>query len=587
MLKIKRIPYGKGDFEAVNAQNDYYVDKTPFIPLLEETPYIFFIRPRRFGKSLLLSTLNSYYDINNKDNFERLYHDTWILDNPTEECGQYMIMSFNFSVITCEKEAVQKNFNDYCTDVINDFMEKYEKYISENIRNIIASKKTAHEKLQSLCIKLKNNPTKIYILIDEYDNFTNTLLAKYGKSEYEEITRDEGFFKEFFRTLKALATGSGAGLARMFITGVSPITMDDVTSGMNIGDSRTTDFALNTLLGFTEQEVSEMVDYYIGVGEFKQSKDETMQLLKTWYDNYKFAEYAEESVYNTDMILYFINKSRNLPVRFNQLIDHNAKVDYSKLRHFITVGNRLNGNFAMIEDILQGGAVSANLVTSFPYEYLTERDNFVSLLFYFGLITIDGEYRGQTKFEIPNLAVQKFMNDFITEGYRKACKINLDMQKISRAIAEMAYANEWENCIDLLAEKIPECIAVRDLIDREKSVQVLFIALLHYGNPYIISSELEANFGFIDIALAPDLLHYPDMQDAYLIELKYLKKSEEYTKEKENEFIETAKSQLAKYANDKNITKEWQLKPNGNINLTKLIIIFQGEEMKYKGKIDA
>ena len=177
------------------------------------------------------------------------------------------------------------------------------------------------------------------------------------------------------------------------------------------------------------------------------------------------------------------------------------------------------------------------------------------------------------------------MNDFITEGYRKACEINLDMQKISRAIAEMAYVNEWENCIDLLAEKIPECLAVRDLIDREKSVQVLFIALLHYGNPYIISSELEANFGFIDIALAPDLLHYPDMEDAYLIELKYLKKSEEYTKEKENEFIETAKSQLAKYVKDKNIQKQWQLQPNGHIRLTKLVVIFHGEEMKYKGEI--
>ena len=178
------------------------------------------------------------------------------------------------------------------------------------------------------------------------------------------------------------------------------------------------------------------------------------------------------------------------------------------------------------------------------------------------------------------------MNDFITEGYKKACKINLDMQKISRAVANMAYANEWEECIDLIAGRIPECIAVRDLIDGERAIQVLFIALLHYGNPYIIKSEYEANFGFIDIALAPNLLHYPDMTDAYLIELKYLKKSEEYTKIKEKEFIKKAEEQLAKYAKDKDIQNQWQLQAKGHIRLTKLIVIFHGEEMKYKGMLN-
>ncbi len=586
MKEIKKIPYGKSDFEAINCDNRYYVDKTMFIPELEATDFCFFIRPRRFGKSLLLSTLHSYYDINKGDKFEDFYQNTWILNNPTKERASYMVMSFNFSLINKEKGKSQDDFNGYCMKVINYFLDDYKEYIPAKVINEINKDKTAHEKLQSLCLGLNKNKVKIYILIDEYDNFTNTILAQYGRDEYEKITKESGYFKDFWTMLKGMTTGSGAGLARMFITGVSPITMDDVTSGMNIGDPRTTDFELNNLLGFTEKEVSDMVDYYIEVDQLKQKKEVVMHILKEWYDSYQFAEDAEESVYNTDMILNFMNKSRNKKKMLKELIDHNAKVDYSKLRHFITVGNRLNGNFAMIEEILQGGTISANLVSSFPYEYLTQRDNFISLLFFFGLITLDGEELGQTKFKIPNLAVQKFMNDFITEGYKKACEINLDMQKISRAVAEMAYINKWEQCIDLIAERIPECIAVRDLIDGEKSVQVLFIALLHYGNPYIIKSEYEANFGFIDIALAPDLLHYPDMQDSYLIELKYLKKSEEYTKEKEKEFIEKASEQLAKYAKDKNIQKQWQLQPNGHINLTKIIVIFHGEEMKYKGIIN-
>ncbi len=249
MQKIKRIPYGMSDFEAINSKNEYYVDKTMFIPELEKTKFVFFIRPRRFGKSLLLSTLNSYYDINKGDRFEEFYQNTYILENPTEERATYMIMSFNFSTISKDKKKVQKNFNDYCVKVINKFLDKYKKYIPKRTLKLINKDKTAHEKLQTLCIELEDNPHKIYILIDEYDNFTNTLLAEYGIDEYNKIAKAQGYFKEFFMCLKDMTTGSGAGLARMFITGVSPITMDDVTSGMNIGDPKTTDLLLNELLG--------------------------------------------------------------------------------------------------------------------------------------------------------------------------------------------------------------------------------------------------------------------------------------------------------------------------------------------------
>ncbi len=581
MQKIRKIPYGASDFESVQLENDYYVDKTIFIPEIEKTRFVFFIRPRRFGKSLFLSTLNSYYDINKGDRFEEFYHDTYILENPTDKRATYMIMSFNFSTISKDKDKVQKNFNDYCIIRINVFIKKYKKYLPENFAENINEKSTAHEKLQYMDALLENNPTKIYILIDEYDNFTNTLLSEYGIEEYNKIAKEQGYFKEFFMVLKAMTTGSGAGLARMFITGVSPITMDDVTSGMNIGDPKTTDLALNSLLGFTEKDVSEMLDYYISVGDFKQDKQTTMNLLKLWYDNYKFAKNVKESVYNTDMMLYFMNKSSNLERPLDELIDHNAKVDYSKLQHFITINNKVNGNFNIIEDILANGKIVANLKTSFPYEQITDRDNFISLLYYFGLITIDGNYRGQTQFIIPNKAVESFMNDFITSGYIKACKVNLDMQTLSVAIADMAYDREWEKCINLVAEMIKDCISVRDLIDGEKAVQTLFIALFHYGTPFIIKSEREANGGFIDIALGPDFLHHPDMTDGYLIELKYLKKSEEYNDTIQDAFIAEATTQLAKYAKDKNLQTEWQLKPEGSINLTKLIVIFQGEEMKF------
>ncbi len=586
MQKIKRIPYGMSDFEAINSKNEYYVDKTMFIPELEKTKFIFFIRPRRFGKSLLLSTLNSYYDINKGDRFEEFYQNSWILDNPTEERAQYMIMSFNFSLIDNNKDNIQKNFNDYCTDVINDFIETYKKYLPEKIEYIINRKKTAHEKLQTLCIKLKNNPTKVYILIDEYDNFTNSLLAEHGIKEYNKIAKGQGYFKKFFMVLKGMTTGSGAGLARMFITGVSPITMDDVTSGMNIGKNLSINPRLNNLLGFSEKDLSEMLDYYIDAGVFLLDKNESMELLKTWYDNYKFANDAENSMYNTDMILHFMVEADSLDEIPDNLVDDNAKVDYTKLQHFITLDNKVNGNFSIIEKILSDGYITANLKSSFPYEQITDRDNFISLLFYFGLLTLDGTYQGQTKFIIPNKAVESFMNEFITTGYIKACKVNLDMQTLSVAIAKMAYENKWEKCLKMASEMIKDCIAVRDLIDGEQAIQSLFIALFHYGTPFVIKSEREANGGFIDISLAPDLLRFPDMTDGYLIELKYLKKSDTYNDQIKAALIAKAKTQLANYAKDKDIQTQWQLKPKGHINLTKFIVIFQGEEMKHYEEIE-
>ena len=328
MQKIKRIPYGKGDFEAINALNDYYVDKTMFIPEIESSPFNFLIRPRRFGKTLLLSTLQSYYDINKADRFEEFYRDTWILENPTDERAKYLILYFNFSVVSKDKYLVQKNFNDYCIMQINQFLVKYKKYLGENIVEELKACETAHEKLQYISVVLAETKHKIYLMIDEYDNFTNTLLAEYGVSEYQKIAREKGYFKQFFATLKGLASGSGSALARMFITGVSPVTMDDVTSGFNIGMNISIDETFNSLLGFTKSEVADMINYYTAAGVFHLDKEECIEIMKQWYDNYKFSTRAEETVFNTDMVLYFMKKVYNKKYIPEDLIDENVRVDY-------------------------------------------------------------------------------------------------------------------------------------------------------------------------------------------------------------------------------------------------------------------
>ncbi|HPM03342.1 MAG TPA: AAA family ATPase, partial [Candidatus Cloacimonadota bacterium] len=335
MEMIKRIPYGKSDFETVNKQNDYYVDKTMFIPLIEETPFIFLIRPRRFGKSLLLSTLQAYYDISYKPKFEEMYHDTWIQENPTAERGKYLTLYFNFSAILKDKDKVQDDFNNYCLIEINTFTRKYKDYIPQNVSDLMNQTDLAHEKLHILASGLREHDYKIYLFIDEYDNFTNTLLTDFGEGEYKRITRQAGYFKQFFTNLKLLTSGTGSGLARMFITGVSPITMDDVTSGFNLGDNISTDITFNELLGFTEKDVSDILDYYISVGELKIDKTEAMDIIKKWYDHYIFSAEASKSVHNPDATLYFVNKAIRAKKIPDNLIDDNLRMDYGKLRYLI------------------------------------------------------------------------------------------------------------------------------------------------------------------------------------------------------------------------------------------------------------
>ncbi|MEA3332547.1 MAG: AAA family ATPase [Pseudomonadota bacterium] len=581
MDRIKRIPYGIGDFEQVNAKWEYYVDKTMYIPELEKHRFVFFIRPRRFGKTLFLSTLQSYYDINKKDRFEEFYRDTWILENPTEERARYMILYFNFSVVNKDKNLVQPSFNIYCSGVIDHFLDLYEKYIPGKVAAEVKKSKNADEKLSKMSYLLAGEETKIYLMIDEYDNFTNTIMAEYGREEYERISKEEGYFKQFFTVLKGIASGSGSALARMFITGVSPITMDDVTSGFNVGANLSTHPRFNTLMGFTETDVSEMIDYYTRAGEFHLDKNECLKIMSQWYNNYQFAEKAKNRVFNTDMILYFMRDTCGLDYMPNDLIDENVRVDYGKLKHLIAVNNNLNGNFNELENLLANGYSTARLKKSFPHHQLMVRDNFISLLFYFGLLTIDGSFQGETRFSIPNKVIESFMNEFITEGYRDACKVDISMVKLSRLIGAMAYDGEWMPCIEHIAELIEECLSVRDLIEGEKVVQTLFTAFLHAGRPFLISTEKESGGGFIDISLAPFLSLFPDMQYAYLIEMKYLKANELYNADIEQKTFAKAKAQLEKYANDENLRKQWHLDPYGEIELKRLILIFKGRELKH------
>ena len=580
MKKIKNIPYGVGDFESVQSKNNYYVDKTMFIPHVEKTQFNFLIRPRRFGKTLFLSMLETYYDINKKERFEEFYHDTWILKNPTEYKNSYLILYFNFSVVNPDINEVEDSFNHYCDLQINCFMDKYSEFFDINLIGEVQNEGIAYKKLNALFSIIKKTNRTIYLLIDEYDNFANTIISRHGQHEYQKLTHDEGFFRYFFNVLKGGASGSGSGLDRMFITGVSPITMDDVTSGFNIGNNISLNENMNGALGFTGKDVDEIIDYYKDVGVFKFNKTETKQIMSEWYNNYVFSEDSNTKMYNTDMVLYYMKEANGTSKPPRYLIDENVRIDYGKLRHLITIGNQLNGNFNVLKDIVANGGIASNVVKSFPYEKLTDRDNFVSLLYYFGLLSFKGTHLGKPYFAIPNNTIRQLMYSYIREAYEHVGAFKVDIFKLDNIISHMAYSGAWKQLFTFIADEINKQTKIRDFIEGEKVVQTFFLSYLNIIDVYDALTEEEADKGYADLVLKPFFYKYHDAKFGYLIELKYISRNK-FTEELKNEKIEGSKIQLAKYANDDNLKKMMHRPPYGDIEMKKLIVVFNGWEMVY------
>ena len=589
MNKIKRIPYGISDFEAVNSKNEYYVDKTMFIPELEKTRFVFLIRPRRFGKSLFLSTLQSYYDIKKNERFEEFYKDTWILNNPTEDRAKYLVLYFNFSAVLKEKDKVQDDFNRYCNLEIDTFMDKYQEYIPKQIIDTVNCLETAHEKLHLLASKLREQDYKIYLFIDEYDNFTNTLLTDFGEVEYKRITRQAGYFKQFFTNLKLLTSGSGSGLARLFITGVSPVTMDDVTSGFNLGDNISISPAFNNLLGFTETDVNAILDYYISVGELQVDKEEALETMKKWYNNYQFSNKAHESVYNTDAVLYFLKeaiRSKEIP---SNLIDDNLRMDYGKLQYLILKDKELNGNFQKLSDIIKHNGIESNIKTSFPFDKITHKENFISLLYFFGLLTYSDKTTSNLPFLcIPNETIRQMIFEYIRNSFEEAYDFSLDIYELLLLIRDMAFKGTFKPAFEFIESEIKKQTSLRDFIDGESIVKTFYLSYLNIYDFYISASEEEMNKGYADLIMKPFYIKYKDIKFAYLIELKYIKRN---VKDKEfddllQQKIQEAKLQLDQYAEDEYERQMLGLPPYGMVTLKKVIIVFHGWELAYCEEVD-
>ena len=522
MENVKRIPYGVSDFVDIIKRNQYYVDKTMYIPKLEEeADSLFFIRPRRFGKSLLLSMMCAYYDINQSDRFEELFGKLWIGSHPTPYRGKFQVLFLDFSKIGGDIKDLKENFNNYCNIRLDNFIERYKRAYRPEIVEKIKSAPTAVDKLNMIDTEAKDANMQLYLIIDEYDNFTNVVLNEHGEKVYWALTHARGFYREIFKVFKGMFT-------RIFMTGVSPVTLDDLTSGFNIGWHISTKPAFNQMLGFSTEDVREMFEYFKSAGKVRPDCDveSVIAEMKPWYDNYCFSEDAlrtQSRVFNCDMVLYYLRNYMETGESPRQMIDPNTKTDYNKMKKLLQL-DKLDGNRkGVIYEIAEQGEIISNLETTFPAETLTNPKMFVSLLFYYGMLTIKGTHGSRLMLGIPNNNVRKQYYEYLLEQYEE--KASLDTNQLEDYFYDMAYDGKWHDALQFLADSYAKVSSVRDGIEAERNIQGFFMAYLNLNAYYMTAPELELNHGYCDFFLLPDLTHYAS-KHCYILELKLIPKKE-------------------------------------------------------------
>ena len=569
-----RIPYGWADFKAIRLENRLYVDKTRFVHALEEERYAFFIRPRRFGKSCWVSLLDNYYERNRADAFEAVFGGTDLGRHPTENRHRYVILRFNFSAFKNALETLEYHFEEYCQLVVRHALERNADLFPEAARQHIRSPSSVNGQLNELFLYAGDHGIPLYVLIDEYDNFANTVLAYHGTEAYQSFTHGGGFYRNFFATLKDGAGQSDGGLERMFITGVSPITMDDVTSGFNIGKNISLRPEFNDMLGFTEEEVRNLLEMYRDYGVFNQDVEAALAVMREWYNGYRFAKSAQGDLYNTDMVLYFLDESipnRGMP---DELIDTNVRIDYGKLRHLLTVNRQLNGNFDLLRHLIGEESTESNIQLSFPLDRLDRRENFLSLLHYFGLLSIRDVSHGVPRLGIPNQTVKRLMYGYLRDAYDDVGVFSVDVYTFSRLVREMAYDGTWRPALDFLREALAEQTGIRDYMDGEKVVHGFVAAHFSMVDQFLLHSEYELNKGFADLYLEPFVAQYSDMKYGYVLELKYLKRSEALDESLVADKVQEAVLQLRGYLADPLLPRRYP-----SVQHRGLAMVFHGWEL--------
>ena len=570
----KLLPYGMMNFADIRLDNYYYVDKTSFIPVIEQSDrFFFFIRPRRFGKSLTLNMLQHYYDVRTRDKFDALFGDLYIGKHPTRDRNSYLVLYLKFSGISGELHNYRQGLDAHCNTSFDYFCDIYAEYLPKGIKEVLNEKAGAVEQLDYLYHQCELAGQQIYLFIDEYDHFTNAILSDAESiHRYTEETHKEGYLRAFFNRVKA---GTYSSIKRCFITGVSPVTMDDLTSGFNIGTNYSLTPKFNAMMGFTEDEVREMLTYYSTKAPFHHTVDKLIELMKPWYDNYCFAQecYDQPTLYNSNMVLYFVkNYIDNNGKAPRNMIESNIRIDYEKLRMLIRKDKEFAHDASIIQTLVSQGYITGELKDGFPAANIVDSDNFVSLLYYFGMLTVSGTYKGKTKLIIPNQVVREQLYTYLLNTYNEA-DLSFNNHEKDELSSALAYDGAWQSYFNYIADCLKRYASQRDKQKGESFVHGFTLAMTAQNRFYRPISEADTQSGYVDIFLSPMLEIYPDMSHSYIIELKYARYKD--PESRVEELRAEAIAQTNRYADTDRVKNAI-----GTTQLHKIVVVYKGMEMR-------
>ncbi len=577
-MKAKKIPYGMTDLATMIREDYYYVDKTRFIPRLEdEGRYVIFLRPRRYGKSLTIAMLQYYYGIQYAGKFDDIFGGLDISKEPTDKRNSYLVLSLNFSNVDSDKDKVEESFNSLLLLKLRSFASTYKAYLPDGAEDMMKVHTNGNLAFNDLCELVMKTDKRMYVMIDEYDNFANTLMS-YDENAYMNLTHGDGFFRLFFNSLKAVTTGADAVVDRLYISGVSPLTLSDVTSGFNIGNNLSTMSAYHDLVGFSESEVRTMLEYYRDAkGCFNHTVEELIGIMKPWYNNNCFSDRClnKERMFNSDMVLYFlmkyISEEGTIP---SNMIDMNVSSDYGKVRKMIRLEQPFGEKAQTLQKIAEEGYIDAALKAEFSISELHEPRILPSLMYYMGMLTYGRTPEGDTVLVVPNLVVREQYYKYLSECYDRNLEWQMDMWRYEELGARMAKKGEGEPLLRLVAESLRENSSTRDFDAKAESfVKGYMLARIGSMVSYFISeTEPDMNHGYADLYLEP----WTEMTaHAYIIELKYLNANAS-----DDEVAKTrhlAIEQADKYAQDKHLLQRSQSK---GWTLHKFVIIFSGWKLR-------
>jgi len=593
-----KFPYGVSDFKKINTQGYFYCDRTDKINLLEKSDSQLFIRPRRFGKSLVLSMLENYYDVAKKDEFKAIFGNLKIGKNPTSLRNSYFILKFDFSCVdpTGNAGEVKKALFNHINGCIEDFYAFYN-YKGYELPQIKVNFDDAIYSLKSLVSSVRMTPYPVYLLIDEYDNFANTVMmgVQSAENRYETLVHDEGPLRTFFKAVKS--STSGAMFDRVFITGVSPVVMSDITSGYNIAENIYFEPEFNDLCGFKQGEIENVLKKIIAKCGFEKGKiKEAANLMQTYYNGYTFSHAMDEHIYNPTLCLYFFKQFEKSCSYPRKMLDSNLAVDESKLEYIAGIPQG--------RDLLMGlvqrdqGIVISDIEARFGIKEMlmdTSKDNtfLASFLYYFGVLTIAGDTEDlQVILKVPNLV----MKSLYVERIQKMLLPEPVDRDDGKDAAKLVYQKgEMAPLCRFMEKRYFKVFHNRDYRwANELTVKTAFLTLLYNDIIYIMDSETEIDRRYADLTMIirPDK-RYGKVFDV-LIEFKFIKlkdagtsadKAQKLSEDKlmlipeiANQIADGAK-QVQEYG--KKLEQKY-----GNLRLQKFVVVALGFERVCFKKLD-